>query len=50
MKMHWTALVVGLVIGLGAGYFSAKGMGGNPAGITGGFARPFQPGVRYPGA
>lgn len=48
MRTHWTAFGVGALLGLIVSLVYSRGMGGNPAGITGGFARPFQPGVSYP--
>lgn len=45
--MHWKAFFVGAALGVVVSFFRSGGMGGNPAGITGGFARPFQPGVKY---
>lgn len=50
MKMHWTWFGVGAVLGIVVAFVRQKGMGGNVGNITGGFARPFQPGVRYPGS
>jgi len=41
MRVHWTALGVGVVLGAVVAYFM-KGSGMNKWGITGRFAAPFQ--------
>ncbi len=48
MRAHWLALLVGIGIGAVAAAGMSRGMGGNIGAVTGGFAKPFQPGVRYP--